>query len=63
MIRSSQELFNLTGVISFNLDGIAEDDVAFMVEQIKHKGFQPYLYKELEGWYFQPLSIQIEDLG
>ncbi|MBN3890014.1 MAG: DUF1350 family protein [Nostoc sp. JL31] len=63
LIRSSQELFNLTGVISFNLDDIAEDDVAFMVEQIKHKGFQPYLYKELEGWHFQPLSIHIEDLG
>ena len=63
LIRSSKELFNLTGVISFNWDSIAEDDVAFMVEQIKDKYFQPYLYKELEGWHFQPLSIYIEHLG
>lgn len=62
LIRSSKELFNLTGVISFNLDCIAEDDVAFMVEQIKHKRFQP-LIKELEGSHFQPLSIYIEQLG
>ncbi|WP_339381783.1 hypothetical protein [Dendronalium phyllosphericum] len=34
-----------------------------MVEQIKHKYFQPYLYQELEGWHFEPLSISIEYLG
>jgi len=62
LIRSSEELFNLTGVISFDLDCIAEDDVAFMVEQIKHKHFQP-LYKELKGSHFEPLSIYIEHLG
>jgi len=62
LIGSSTELFNLTGVISFNLDSIAEDDVVFMVEQIKHKSFQP-LYKELEGSHFEPLSISIEHLG
>ncbi|MEH2418297.1 DUF1350 family protein [Nostoc sp.] len=62
LIRSSKELFNLTGVISFKSDSIAEDDVAFMVEQIQHKHFKP-LYKELEGWHFEPLSIYIEHLG
>ncbi|MBD2725316.1 DUF1350 family protein [Nostoc sp. FACHB-892] len=62
LIRSSKELFNLTGVISFKLDCIAEDDVAFMLEQIKQKYFQP-LYQELEGSHFQPLSIYIEQLG
>jgi hypothetical protein len=63
LIRSSKELFNLTGIISFNLDGIAEDDVDFLVEQIKQRSFQHYLYKELQGWHFEPLSIYIENLG
>ncbi|MBG1260146.1 DUF1350 family protein [Nostoc commune] len=62
LISSSTELFNLTGIISFNLDCIAEDDVMFMVKQIKHKRF-PALHKELEGSHFQPLSISIENLG
>ncbi|WP_271254595.1 hypothetical protein [Pseudanabaena sp. Chao 1811] len=53
----------LTGIISFNLDAIAEDDVAFLVEEIKHRAFQPPLSKELYGYHLQPLGIHIEDLG
>ncbi|NMF58427.1 DUF1350 family protein [Pseudanabaena yagii] len=63
LIRDSKELFNLTGIISFNLDAIAEDDVAFLVEEIKHRAFQPPLSKELYGYHLQPLGIHIEDLG
>jgi Protein of unknown function (DUF1350) len=63
LIYSSRETFNLTSVISFNWDGIAEDDVAFLVEQLKERHFQPPLYKEIEGWHFEPLDIHIEKLG
>jgi hypothetical protein len=63
MIAASQELFNLTGIISFNYDNIAEDDVIFLIHQLKGKPFQPYLYTELEGGHFQPLTIKIETLG
>jgi Protein of unknown function (DUF1350) len=63
LIRSSTDLFNLTGVISFNWDSIAEDDVAFLVEQLKDKYFQPSLYQELKGYHFEPLGIHIENLG
>ena len=60
LIQASQDLFNLLGIISFNWDNIAEDDVAFLREQLKNK---PDLYKELKGDHFQPLTIHIEDLG
>ncbi len=63
MIKTSQELFNLMGIISFNWDNIAEDDVSFMIDQIKTRAFQPYLYTELAGWHFEPLALHIQDLG
>lgn len=64
LISSSKDLFNLTGIISFSSDDIAEDDVAFLVEQIKSRHFQPYLSEELAGCHFEPLHSQrIEILG
>jgi hypothetical protein len=63
MISHSNDLFNLMAVISFKWDNIAEDDVTFLVNQIANKPCQPYLYKELDGWHFEPLGIYIEDLG
>ncbi len=63
-IGSSKDLFNLTGIIAFESDDIAEDDVVFLKEQIKIRHFQPYLYEELAGCHFEPLNCQrIEILG
>jgi Protein of unknown function (DUF1350) len=64
LISSSQDLFNLTGIISFSSDDIAEDEVTFLIEQIKNRHFQPYLAAELLGCHFEPLQSQrIEILG
>jgi hypothetical protein len=66
LIRESIDLFNLTGLISFTCDSIAEDDVAFLVEQIRIRSLitnQPLPYRELGGWHFEPLGIHIEMLG
>ncbi|MCG9891111.1 MAG: DUF1350 family protein [Thermosynechococcaceae cyanobacterium MS004] len=63
LIRSSSETFNLTSIVSFNWDEIAEDDVSFLSEQFQNKYFQPPLFKELQGWHFEPLSLHVEDLG
>jgi hypothetical protein len=61
LILASNELFNLTGIISFNLDAIAEDDVEFLRKQFEGKNKS--LYQEIWGWHFEPLSIRIEDIG
>jgi hypothetical protein len=54
----------LTGIISFDSDDIAEDDVTFLVEEINTRYFQPPLYEELKGCHFEPLNdSRIEILG
>jgi Protein of unknown function (DUF1350) len=63
LIRGSKELFNLTGIVSFNWDWIAEDDVAFIQDQLKTKTLQPPLSLEMSGGHFEPLSLHIEELG
>ncbi|MEM9922747.1 MAG: DUF1350 family protein [Cyanobacteria bacterium P01_D01_bin.50] len=62
-IAHTKNLFNLTGIISFSQDCIARDDVAFLTQQLSLKPFHPPLYKELFGWHFEPLGIQIQHLG
>ncbi len=61
LIRASNELFNLTGIISFSQDAIAEDDVVFLREQFQGKNKS--LYQEIWGWHLEPLNIRIEDIG
>jgi hypothetical protein len=61
LIRASNELFNLTGIISFSQDEIAEDDVVFLRE--KFQGKNKSLYQEIWGWHFEPLSIRTEGIG
>jgi hypothetical protein len=64
LISSSRDLFNLTGIISFSSDNIADDDVTFLVEEIKTRRFQPHLYEELEGCHIEPVNDnRIEILG
>jgi Protein of unknown function (DUF1350) len=63
LIKNSTGLFNLMGVISFNWDNIAEDDVAFIIKQLEQKKFKPPLATELEGAHFEPLGIYIDILG
>lgn len=63
MITQSQNLFNLTGIISFAQDCIARDDVTFLAQQLSLKPFRPPVDQELFGWHFEPNSIQIEHIG
>lgn len=69
LIEQSQELFNLLGIIAFNRDNIAEDDVTLLVQQIKsryeqqNKPFPSNLYRTLEGGHFEPLGKNFEIVG
>ena len=63
MIAQSQNLFNLTGIISFTQDCIARDDVKFFTQQLSLKPFRPPVDQELFGWHLEPNGIQIEHLG
>lgn len=62
MIKKSQDLFNLTAVISFNWDCVAEDDVNFFIQQLQLRHC-PILNLELKGWHFEPLAIEISELA
>ena len=63
LIEHSTELFNLIGLISFNLDGIARDDVDFLECQLRTRKFRHFLHKVFLGWHFEPQGIYIENLG
>jgi hypothetical protein len=63
LICQSQNLFNLTGIIAFDRDCIAEDDVAFLAKQIQHRHFQPPLQQVLSGWHLEPLAVSTESLA
>ena len=62
LIEHSTELFNLIGLISFNLDGIARDDVDFLECQLRTRKFRHFLHKVFLGWHFEPQGIYIENL-
>ena len=64
LISSSKELFNLTGIISFGDDNIAEDDVTFLVGEIENSRGRQNSHQELAGGHFEPIiSRNIELLG
>ncbi len=63
MIAQSQNLFNLTGVVSFSQDFIAKDDVTFLLQQLSLRRFLPPLHQEFFGWHLEPNSLQIEQLA
>lgn len=62
------QLFQLTGLISFDKDTIAgnekdkEGDVFWFIEQLKSKNKKfPILHKELKGKHLEPLGVQSGD--
>lgn len=62
LIENSQNIFTLTAILSFNLDNIAKDDVAYLVNQLNSRGLQPFLHKIFWGWHFEPQAIHVEHL-
>ena len=62
LIRNSTDFFNLMGLISFDRDTIAKDDVDFLQCQLRNKAFQPFLHKVLEGTHNKPLETNVENL-
>jgi Protein of unknown function (DUF1350) len=64
------DLFNLTGLISFDHDSIAgstanpgqkpytENDVLWLLTQLKRRAF-PLLYQEIAGKHLEPLGVKI----
>lgn len=62
LIENSTELFNLMGLISFNLDSIARDDVVFLESELQNREFKPLLHQVLWGGHFEPQAIHVENL-
>jgi hypothetical protein len=62
LILASRELFNLTGVIGFDSDGISLDDVDFLRSELARRGVPPLPVAELEGWHFEPLGLHLDRL-
>lgn len=63
LIKGSPELFNLTGLVRFRSDSIAEDDVSFLEAQLAYRQPYPPLVQDLEGWHFEPLGLHVETLS
>lgn len=61
MVNTSTELFNLTRIISFDQDLIAEDDVEFLTDQLRRRHVSNPV-EMLEGGHFGPLSVDIKAL-
>jgi hypothetical protein len=67
---AKSDLFNLTGLISFDHDTIAgsvanpgqkpylENDVLWLISQLKQRAF-PLLHQELSGKHLEPLGVKI----
>lgn len=62
LIRASTEILNLMGLISFDRDKIARDDVNFLQCQLRNKAFQPFLHEVLDGTHNKPLETNVENL-
>ncbi|WP_019503628.1 DUF1350 family protein [Pleurocapsa sp. PCC 7319] len=62
LITASTEIFNLMGLISFNRDTIAKDDVEFLKRQLQNRTFKPLLHKVFEGTHNEPLESNVENL-
>ncbi len=63
LIRNSTDFFNLMGLISFDRDKIARDDVNFLQRQLQNRTFQPVLHQILEGTHDKPLETNVENLA
>ncbi len=62
LIKSSTEIFNLMGLISFNQDKIAEDDVKFLKCQLQRYNLMPFLHHKLPGKHDYPLKSNVNNL-
>jgi len=63
LVLASFELFNLTGVIGFNSDGISLDDVEFLRSELARREVPSLPIAELEGWHFEPLGLHVGRLA
>lgn len=63
LIEKSTELFKLMSLISFNLDGLAYDDVDYLKDQLQLRGFLPFLHKVFFGGHFEPQGLHLEQLA
>ena len=50
------------GLISFDQDTIARDDVNFLKCQLQNRVFQPFLHEVLPGTHNKPLETNVESL-
>lgn len=62
LISSSTDIFKLMGLISFNLDILARDDVTFLKKELEDRGGLPFLHEALWGWHLEPLGVQVKTL-
>lgn len=62
LIRGSTEIFNLMGLISFDQDTIAKDDVNFLKCQLQNREFQPFLHKVFKGTHNKPVENHVGNL-
>ncbi|MEM8674816.1 MAG: DUF1350 family protein [Cyanobacteria bacterium P01_G01_bin.67] len=64
LINNSTEIFNLMGLISFQEDTIASDDVDFLVVELQSRSSEAFLHKVFPGQHDAPLvEFQIDDLA
>ena len=50
------------GLISFDRDTIAKDDVNFLKCQLQNREFQPFLHMVFKGTHNKPLEKNVESL-
>lgn len=62
LVENGIELFNFMGMISFNLDSIAKDDVDFLKDRLQVRYFPHFLHKTFLGYHFEPQGMYIENL-
>ncbi|MEM7758540.1 MAG: DUF1350 family protein [Cyanobacteria bacterium P01_A01_bin.40] len=62
LIRASTEIFNLMGLISFERDTIARDDVDFLVGELQNRSSLSFIHEVLEGKHDTPLGETIDNL-
>ena len=62
LISHSTEIFNLMGLISFDQDTIAKDDVNFLKCELQNREFQPFIHKIFNGTHNKPLETNVGNL-
>lgn len=63
LINNSTEIFNLMGLISFQSDTIARDDVDFLVGELQSRSSEAFLHQVLPGQHDAPLKFHTDDLA